>query len=160
MSFLSTVGKDFKAVFSWLGSTQGQNTITAVEAGTNTIVALVNPAAAVALTGIEALINAGLKQVVSIESVAAAAGSQTGTGAQKSAAVIAAVTPNVASFLQSIGVTSPTSTQVQTIATTLGNSLVTVLNSIPTPAPTTSAPITPAPTPTSTVAPVTGAAVV
>lgn len=133
-SFLSAVGNDFKKVFTWLGSAQGEATIAGVETATTTVVSAINPAIGAGLGGVEALINAGLKQVISIETVAAAAGAQAGSGAQKSAAVISSITPSVASFLQSIGVAAPTAAEVQALSTTLSNSIVTILNAIPAPA--------------------------
>ena len=132
-SFLSAVGKDFKAVFAWLGSPQGQAAVTGAESVATTVVALTDPAAALPLAGVEALINAGLKSVISIESVAAAAGTQSGTGAQKLAAVVAAVAPQVGSFLTSIGVSNPTAAQEQQLATEIANGLVAILNAFPAP---------------------------
>lgn len=140
-SFLSAVGNDFKKVFSWLGSPAGQTTVATVEGAATSVVSLINPAAGVALTGIENLINAGLKQVVSIESVAAAAGAQSGSGPQKLAAVVTAIAPSVEAFLQSIGISTPTAQETQTYATTIANGLVGILNAIPAP---TTAPV-PAP---------------
>lgn len=133
-SFLSAVGHDAAKVFTFLGSTQGQATIAGVEADANVVATAVNPALGVALPAIETLFNNGLKQVLSVETVAAAAGQESGTGAQKAAAVATAVAPNVAALLQSLGVAAPTSAQVQTIATALSTGIVTVLNSIPAPA--------------------------
>jgi hypothetical protein len=130
-SFLSEFGKDFKAVFSWLGSPVGQATITGTETAATAIATAVNPAAGLALAGVEALVNAALKEIISVEAVAAAAESQSGTGAQKAAAVVSAITPQVQSLLLSIGVAKPTSEQVQTVATAVNNGLVAVLNAIP-----------------------------
>lgn len=130
-SFLSAVGKDVKAVFVWLGSPQGQATVAGVETVATTATTLINPAAGAALTGFEALFNAGLKEVISIETVAAAAGAQTGTGAQKSAAVVAAITPSVQAFLTSIGITNATAAEIQQYATALSNGIVGILNALP-----------------------------
>lgn len=131
MSFLSEFGKDFKAVFAWLGSKQGQTTIATVETSATAVVAAINPAAGVAMSGIEALINSAMQQIVSAESLAAAAEQQTGSGAQKAAAVVAAVSPQVSSILQSLGVKSPAATQVQSIAQVVANSLVSIVNAFP-----------------------------
>jgi len=130
-SFLSAFGKDFKAVFSWLGSPAGQATVTGVETTTVAVATAINPVAGLAIAGVEALINTALKEIISIEAVAAAAGSQTGSGTQKAAAVIAAITPQVSTLLTSVGVATPTATQVQTVATAVNNGLVAVLNAIP-----------------------------
>jgi hypothetical protein len=137
-SFLSAAGHDIgvglKDVFNFLGSAQGQATIAGVETGAATITSVINPAAGAALVGFEGLLNAGLKEVVAVEASAAAAGMQSGTGAQKSAAVIAAISPNVGTFLQSIGVTNATAAQEEALATALSNGIVSILNAIPAPA--------------------------
>lgn len=135
MSFLSSLGKDFKAVFSWIGSAKGQATIATVEGATTAVVAAVNPGAGLAMEGIEDLVNVALKQIVTVETVAAAAAAQTGTGAQKLAAVVSAVAPQVGTTLKTLGVATPTDTQVQSISTVVANSLVAILNAFP-PAPT------------------------
>lgn len=132
-SFLSAVGHDVLGVFSFLGSAKGQSAITGIETVATTIATVINPGAGAALSGIEALFNAGLKEIISIETVATAAGQQSGTGAQKAAAVISAIAPQTAAFLQSIGVSNPTAVQSQAIATTINNGIVAVLNSIPAP---------------------------
>ena len=62
---------------------------------------------------------------------ASAAGLQSGTGAQKLAAVTEAIAPNVQAFLTSIGISSPTAEQVQTYSTALANGIVAILNAIP-----------------------------
>jgi hypothetical protein len=133
-NFMDHVGHAFGEVFAYLGSAKGQRAIAAVE-GTSVVIATAafSPAAGAALAGVEALINAGIRQVVSIESVAAAAGASTGTGTQKAAAVTTAMTPQIASFLQSIGVSEPRADQVQALGTAISTALVAVLNSIPAP---------------------------
>ncbi len=132
-SFLSAAGHDFVSVFGWLGSAKGQATITGGEAITNAIVTGVNPAAGIALTGVEALVNAGLKQVLAMEASAAAVGAQSGTGTQKAAAVTAALAPQVGALLTSIGVASPTAEQVQSLSTAVASGIATILNAIPAP---------------------------
>ena len=132
-SFLSAVGHDFVSVFHFLGSTSGQSIITGTEAVVNAAVGAVNPAVLAGLTGVETLINNGLKQALNMEAAAAAVGAQSGTGAQKSAAVVASLAPQVGTFLQSVGVSNPTSAQVETLSTALANGLVTILNAIPAP---------------------------
>lgn len=131
MSFLSTVGKDFKAVFSWLGSAKGQKTITAVETTTAGVVSAINPAAGAVLIGFENLFNAGLKQVLSIESIAAAAGEQDGTGLQKAAAVATAVEPQSMAFLLALGVSKPTVAQIDAISNIISKGLVSIGNELP-----------------------------
>lgn len=132
-SFLSAVGNDVKKVFGWLGSAAGQATIAGAEAGATVIATAINPAAGAALSGIESLVNSGLKSVIATESLAAAAGVQSGSGPQKLAAVTEAIAPNAAGFLQSIGVSNPTSAEVQTVTTAIANGLVAILNALPAP---------------------------
>lgn len=132
-SFLSAVGKEFKTVFHWLASAQGQATIAGAETAATAITTAINPAAGAALAGIEALVNAALKQVVSAETVAAAAEAQSGTGAQKAAAVIDAVSPQVSAILQSLGVKQPAADQVQSISLTIASSLAAIMNAFPPP---------------------------
>ena len=131
-TFLQDFGKDFVKVFSFLGSSQGQAVVQGVEGGVAAVAGVfAGPAGAAAVTGVEALINAALKQVISVEAVAAAAGQQDGSGPQKAAAVISAIAPQVAAVLTSAGISSPTATQVQTLATAVNTGIVAVLNAIP-----------------------------
>jgi hypothetical protein len=133
MSFLSAVGHEFKVVFSWLGSSKGQATIATVEGAAAAITTAVNPVAGAALVGIEALINAALKSVVNAESLAAAAGAQSGSGPQKAVAAAAAVAPQVQSVLVSLGVKEPTAAQVETITRVVTDALVTIFKAFPEP---------------------------
>ena len=130
-SFLSAVGNDVKAVFGWLGSAQGQTAVAGVEGAATAVTTVINPGLGAALTGVEGLFNAALKQIISTEALAAAAGAQSGSGAQKSAAVVSAITPQIPAFLTSIGISAPTTQQVNTVATAVTNGLVAILNSIP-----------------------------
>lgn len=132
-SFLSAVGHDFIAVFKWLGSAQGQQTIASGEAIATTVVTAVNPGVGAALAGIEAIVNAALKQVLSMEASAAAVAAQSGTGAQKAAAVIATLTPQAEALLKSMNVSAPTAEQVQSLASAISNGVVGILNAIPAP---------------------------
>jgi hypothetical protein len=145
-SFLSAVGHDFVSVFTFFGSAKGQAAVAGVEGVTNAVATAINPALGASLAGIEGLINSGITEVLKIEASAAALNVQSGTGAEKAAAVIASLAPQAAAFLQSIGVSQPTSTQVQTVASAISGGLVAILNSLPTPA-TDAAPAAPATTP-------------
>lgn len=118
MSFLSAVGKDFKAVFSWLGSTKGQAVVGTGEAVVEAIV----PGAAGAIT----LANSWLSEIIKTETLAAAAGQQSGTGAQKAASVITSITPEVLNFASVNGLPTPTADQISTAST----ALVTFLNTL------------------------------
>lgn len=103
MTFLATVGKDIKAVFAWLGSSKAQ---TIINAGEEAAEALGVPAA---------IINIGnywLGKIITIESVAAAAGQQAGSGTTKAAAVLADVTPYVLQVAQQNGLPAPTSADI------------------------------------------------
>jgi hypothetical protein len=90
MSFLSTIGKDVKSVFAWLGSPKGQAVIATGEAVATTI----DPS----LTGIFTLANSWIQKVIETESLAAAAGEQTGSGTQKAAAVMSAMGPEISKY--------------------------------------------------------------
>jgi len=119
MSFLSTVGKDFKAVFAWLGSSKGQATITAVE-GLGESAATILGDGVVVQAAIN-VVNSWLNKIITTETVAAAASQQTGTGAQKAAAVLAAIGPELSQYFP-----GTTAAEAQTINT----ALVTVLNTL------------------------------
>lgn len=131
-SFLSAAGHDFLAVFKYLGSPQGQKTVTALE-GAAVVAGTIEggPALGSAVAGIETLFNAGLKSALNIEASAAAVGAQSGTGAQKSAAVIATLDTQSAGFLESIGVKDATAEEVQTLSKAFGDAAANILNSIP-----------------------------
>ena len=145
-TFLSEIGKDAKAVFGWLGSTGGQNEIKEAEGAAEVVTTSINAPAGLALTGVVNLINAGMTQVITAETVAAAAGQSAGTGVQKAAAVESALAPQISSLLESMGVKSPTATQIQNVATALSRGLTGIVNSLPpvssTPAPATATPAT------------------
>ena len=111
MSFLSTLGADAKKLFSWIGSTKGQQTVTAVEGAGEAIADAVDPA----LAGLNPLITSWTQEIFKAESLAAAAGVQTGSGAQKTAAVLSAITPQVLSFAQANKLPTPTATDTYKI---------------------------------------------
>jgi hypothetical protein len=116
MSFLSTIGKDFKAVFSWLSSAKGQAVIGTGEA----VAEAFNPA----LSGVFTLANSWMTKVIETESLAAAAEAQTGTGVQKAAAVMAAMGPEISKYF-------PTATAAQ--IGTANTAIVAFLNAFETP---------------------------
>ncbi|UWZ82446.1 hypothetical protein [Occallatibacter riparius] len=130
-SFLSSVVHDAGHVFSFLGSAQGQSTISTVEGVATGVAAAVNPATGSQLQNVSSLINQGLREVVSVESAAAQAGTQSGTGAQKAAAVTAALAPNISAVLKSLGVAQPTSDQVQRVGQAVSTGIVGILNELP-----------------------------
>jgi hypothetical protein len=125
MSFLSTIGKDFKSVFAWLGSAKGQ----AVVSTAGAVVEAIDPG----LTGIVTLAEQWITKAIATESLAAAAGQQTGSGAQKAAAVLSAMEPVVAEYF-------PAATQAELAAA--NTAIVAFLNAFGSPsqtAPATSA---------------------
>jgi len=112
MSFLSAIVKVPKAIFNFLASPKGQ----AVEAAVGTAaIALGAPAMVVNL------VESWITKILTIEQVAEGAGAQSGTGAQKAAAVIAAITPEVLKDFPDL--------PAQNI-TTINNALVTILNAL------------------------------
>ena len=116
MSFLSTVGKDFKAVFTWLGSTNGQAVVGSVEAGVEIAVPAITPAIT--------LINSWMAEAIKVETLATAAASDTGTGTQKAAAALSTMTPQVIAWATANGYSVPNSTQISAI----NSAVVNVLN--------------------------------
>lgn len=117
MSFLSTIGKDIKAVFSWLGSPKGQAVIQ--EAGA--VVTAIDPA----LAGIVTLTESWITKIISTEALAVAAGVQTGSGVTKAAAVLNAIQPEITKYFP-----SATAVELQNANT----ALVAFLNALGTPA--------------------------
>ena len=115
-SILDKIGSDAKAVFSFLGSSKGQAIIATGEG----LVETVEPGTA----GVFALANNWIAEVVKTETLAFAAGAQQGSGAQKSAMVLAAVTPQALAFAKANGLSTPTATQL----TAANNALVAFLN--------------------------------
>lgn len=114
MSFktvLEKIGQDAKSVFSFLGSTQGKNIIATGEGVVEAFV----PGA----TGLINLANSWLTEIVTSETLAAAAGAQNGTGAQKAALVLGAVTPQALQFAQANGLPAPTAAQLAAANTAL-----------------------------------------
>ena len=116
MSVLSTVGKDIKKVFAWIGSPQGQATI---QTGGAVVEAI-----APALTGIVTLAEGWIKNAFTVESLAVAAAAQNGTSAQKAAAVMQNMTPAVLQYAQQAGLPKPTAEQIQAA----NNAIVAFLN--------------------------------
>lgn len=133
-SALSWIGHEAGAVFSFLASDKGQKTIATVEGAATAVVTAINPAAGALLAGVESVVNVALKQVVTAETLAVAASQQSGTGAQKSAAVVTSLSSEVSAVLQSLGVAQPDSAKVQSIAQIIATSLANIVNAFPAPA--------------------------
>ena len=115
MSFLSTVGKDFKAVFTWLGSTTGQAVVGSVEAGVELAVPAITPAIT--------LVNSWMAEAIKVETLANAAAASTGTGTQKAAAALSTMTPQVIAWASANGYAIPDSTQISAINAAVVNVL-------------------------------------
>lgn len=121
LSILSDIGNVLKKVFT----------------AATTIAKDAEPIVAIALPGISALYNLTVGAVIDAENAAIAAGSQTGTGAQKLALVVNAIEASYQSFATANGITySPTQLEAWI------NAVVASLNSIP--AASTTAPVVPA----------------
>jgi hypothetical protein len=91
------------------------------------IAAAVEPIVDVAFPGIASLYNATVTEVGNAETAAIAASAQTGSGAQKLAAVIAAITPTFTEYAQTNGLPAPTNA----VITNYVNAVVASLNAIP-----------------------------
>lgn len=117
-SVLSTFGGDVKKVFSWVGSPQGQKIIAVGEATAETF----DPA----LTGLFNIANVYMAEALKTEALAAGAGVQNGSGAQKLTAVVAAVTPSVLAYAKQAGLPTPTADEIQNAA----NAIVSFLNAL------------------------------
>lgn len=125
MSFLSGLkvfGTEIEKAFAWFGSSKGQIVVAAGEGLLEGVV----PAS----TPIVNLFNAWAAKAYNIEALAVAAAKATGTGAEKAAAVLTAVTPDVLQYAQQSGVSARTAAQVQTANT----ALVTFINAMTAPA--------------------------
>ena len=115
-TLLQAIGKDIKGVFAWLGSSKGQAVIATGESLVETVV----PQA----TGIINIANSWMSEIIKDEALAAAAGSQDGTGTQKASAVLTSVTPQVLAFFQQHNLPAPTAEQIENA----NNALVQFLN--------------------------------
>jgi hypothetical protein len=110
-SVLDKIGSGFKDVFEFLASSKGQAIVGAGEA----VVESVLPGTA----GFINLANNWLTEIVKSETLAAAAAAQTGTGSQKAALVLSAVTPQALDFAKANGLPAPTAAQLQAANTAL-----------------------------------------
>lgn len=111
-SILQKIGVGIKDVFAFLGSAKGQAIITAGEG----IIETVQPGA----KGLVDLANNWLAEIVKSEALAAAAGEQTGSGAQKAAMVMAAMAPQAIAFAKANGaVSEPTAAHLAAANTAL-----------------------------------------
>lgn len=109
-TILEKIGQDVKGTFAFLGSQKGQAILGAGEG----VVEAEVPAA----TGLINVANNWLTEIFKEETLATAAGQQNGTGPQKAAAVISAVTPSALQFAQQQGL-KLTDAQLQAANTAL-----------------------------------------
>lgn len=117
-SVLESIGADVKKVFAFVASPQAQAVLAAGEGVAET--------AFPQITGVINLANNYLTEALKTEALAAGAAQQNGTGAQKLAAVVTAVTPQALAYAQANGLPVPTSAQIQTQA----NAIVGFLNAL------------------------------
>jgi hypothetical protein len=114
-SILSHIGSTLKKVFT---GTVAQDILKTAE--------VAEPLVALAFPGVAALYAATVSEVAAAETAAIAAGAQTGTGAQKLAAVVAAITPTFNAYLKAQGLPTQTAETVEKWV----NTVVAGLNSI------------------------------
>jgi hypothetical protein len=120
-SFLSKIGTAFKDVFAFLASAKGQAVVTSVEGVAEAVGTALG--AGIPIQGAITLINNWGTEIIKTESIAVAAGSQSGTGTQKAAATIAAIAPQAIAFAQANGLSAPTAASLSTINTALTTAL-------------------------------------
>jgi hypothetical protein len=95
-----------------------------------TVAQAAEPIVAVAFPGLSGLFNTTVNEIAKVEGLAIAAGSQTGTGAQKLALVIQAIETEYNTFAAKNGVTyNPANVEAWV------NAIVASLNAIPAPQP-------------------------
>ncbi len=112
MTFLQHVGNFFKTVF----------------ADVTHVAVAVEPVVDVAFPGIAPLYNATVQAIATAETAATAAGAASGSGAQKLAAVTAAIEPIAIAYLKGQGIQANTA-QIQAWT----NAVVATLNALPAP---------------------------
>ena len=133
MSFLSVVGKDFKAAFAWLGSSKGQAVVSSTEAVVESVATVAGLGAPVQ-AGITVLNNwmAEIVKAQALGEAAAATGTAQGD-TTKAALVLSAMAPQVAAFAQTEGMSATSAANMDVINT----ALVTALTALGAAAPTT-----------------------
>jgi hypothetical protein len=118
MSWLSTLGNDVKKVFTWLGSPKGQAVVGTAEG----VVEAVDPA----LDGVISIANNWLREIYTAQALATAAAAGGTGGAQKSALVLNALTPQILAFAETQKLPIPTAIDIQNA----NNALVAFLNAL------------------------------
>lgn len=122
-TILSDIVKGFEKVFT-IGETVAKD---------------VEPLIDTLFPGFATMFNGVVTEAATVEAAAASANAQTGTGTQKLAAVISAVTPSIINYAAANGLATPTATNITNIV----NSAVTVMNNLSPLTTSTPAPATP-----------------
>jgi hypothetical protein len=128
MSFLTTVGKDIKSVFSWLGSTKGQAVVQTAEGAAEVVATAAGVGGPVA-AGL-GLLNNWMGEAVKLQAMGEAAGATPASNPIKAAAVISTMEPELLSFLQANGYVT---TNVGAQAASINTAAVALLNALGTP---------------------------
>ena len=109
-TILSDVVKGFEKVFK-IGETVAKD---------------VEPLVDTLFPGFATMFNGIVTEAATVEAAAVSANAQSGTGAQKLAAVVSAVSPSIINYAAANGLAAPTATNITNIV----NSAVTVLNNL------------------------------
>lgn len=112
----------FKSILSDIG-----NALKKFFSEADKIAAVAEPIVDTAFPGISGLYNATVTEVGNAETAAIAAGAQSGSGAQKLAVVVGAITPTFTQYAQANGLSTPSTA----VITNYVNAVVASLNAIP-----------------------------
>lgn len=129
MSFLSAVGKDFKAVFAWLGSAKGEAVVQTAE-GAAVAVASAAGLGAPVQAGLN-LLNNWMGEAIKLQAIGEAAGETASGGTAKAAAVASTMEPQLLAWLQANGYSTA---NVSAQAATINDAAVALLNALGAPA--------------------------
>lgn len=126
--FLSKLGEWFRTKFEPVAKVVVKDATEVAEAA--------EPIIAIAEPEILPLYNTTLHLVIQAEGVADAAGGGTGSGAQKLASVVSALEPIAIPYLKSIGVSDPTTAQIEAYVNSVvaGMKAFSALTVVPAPA--------------------------
>jgi hypothetical protein len=115
MSFLTALGKDAKAVFSFLTSTKGQALVTEGEA----VVEAIEPGTA----GLFTIANNWMTEIIKAQALGEAAGATATGGTAKASIVISTVEPQILAWAKASGYVVPDAAEIQTASNALVNFL-------------------------------------
>ena len=116
MSFLSAIKGDIQKAVAWLASPTGKAIVTAGEGAVEDVFP-----GATALIGI---INTWVQKAITVETLAEAAGQNSGSGTQKAAIVINDLTPVILADAKTAGLPAPTAAVISEV----NDAVVTILN--------------------------------